>query len=49
MRRWVLQEHVWTKLLDAAGFTNITTDVLPATTDGPRTADTLLASAHHPS
>jgi SAM-dependent methyltransferase len=49
MRRWVLQEHVWTKLLDAAGFTNITVDVLPSATGGPRTADTLLVSAHHPS
>ncbi|WUB00936.1 class I SAM-dependent methyltransferase [Streptomyces longwoodensis] len=48
MRRWVLQEHVWTKLLDEAGFTNITIDVLPATT-GPRTADTLLVSADRPS
>ncbi|MER5582312.1 class I SAM-dependent methyltransferase [Streptomyces asoensis] len=49
MRRWVLQEHVWTKLLDEAGFTNITTDVLPAATGGHRTADTLLVSAYHPS
>ncbi|GGT03162.1 hypothetical protein GCM10010206_77260 [Streptomyces cinerochromogenes] len=49
MRRWVLQEHVWTKLLDEAGFTNITIDVLPATNSGPRTADTLLVSAYHPS
>ncbi|MFI1508224.1 methyltransferase domain-containing protein [Streptomyces sp. NPDC020597] len=49
MRRWVLQEHVWTKLLDEAGFTNITADVLPATTGGPRTADTLLVSAYRPS
>ncbi|MFF8196746.1 class I SAM-dependent methyltransferase [Streptomyces bobili] len=49
MRRWVLQEHVWTKLLDEAGFTNITVDVLPATTGGPRTADTLLVGAYHPS
>ncbi|KND38779.1 methyltransferase domain-containing protein [Streptomyces stelliscabiei] len=48
MRRWVLQEHVWTKLLDEAGFTDITVDVLPATS-GPRTADTLLVTAHHPS
>jgi hypothetical protein len=39
---------VWTKLLDEAGFTNITVDVLPATT-GPRTADTLLVSADRPS
>ncbi|MFF8481009.1 class I SAM-dependent methyltransferase [Streptomyces antibioticus] len=45
LRRWVLQEHVWTKLLDESGFTDITTDVLPATTGGPRTADTLLVSA----
>ncbi|MFJ6292693.1 class I SAM-dependent methyltransferase [Streptomyces griseoviridis] len=49
MRRWVLQEHVWTKLLDEAGFTNITTDLLPATTGGSRTADSLLVSAYHPS
>ncbi|MGI5405101.1 methyltransferase domain-containing protein [Streptomyces sp. CA-135486] len=45
MRRWVLQEHVWTKLLDEAGFTNISIDVLPAAADGPRTADTLLVTA----
>lgn len=45
MRRWVLQEHVWTKLLDEAGFTQITAEMLPAPTDGPRTADTLLVSA----
>ncbi|MDX5568316.1 class I SAM-dependent methyltransferase [Streptomyces sp. ID05-04B] len=49
MRRWVLQEHVWAKLLDEAGFTNITVDVLPAATGGPRAADTLLVSAYHPS
>jgi SAM-dependent methyltransferase len=49
MRRWVLQKHVWTKLLDEAGFTDITIDVLPATTDGPRSADTLLVSACCPS
>lgn len=46
--RWVLQEHVWTKLLDEAGFTGITTDVLPAATSGPRTADTLLVRAYRP-
>ncbi|MBL1081761.1 class I SAM-dependent methyltransferase [Streptomyces actinomycinicus] len=46
MNRWVLQEHVWTKLLDEAGFTRITVDVLNATTDGPRTADTLLLRAY---
>lgn len=45
MRRWVLQEHVWTKALDAAGFTQIDVDVLPAPSEGPRTADTLLVSA----
>ena len=49
MRRWVLQEHVWVKLLKEAGFTNITADVLPATTGGPRTADALLVSASRPS
>ncbi|MFG2638077.1 class I SAM-dependent methyltransferase [Streptomyces sp. NPDC048362] len=48
MWRWVLQEHVWTKLLDEAGFTDITVDVLPAA-GGPRTADTLLVTAYHPS
>ncbi|MEE1929814.1 class I SAM-dependent methyltransferase [Streptomyces sp. TRM 70351] len=45
MRRWVLQEHVWTKLLDEAGFTGISTDVLPLTGDVPRAADTLLVTA----
>ncbi|WP_033308761.1 methyltransferase domain-containing protein [Streptomyces iakyrus] len=49
MRRWVLQEHVWTELLDAAGFINVTVDVLPAATGGQRTADTLLVSAYRPS
>jgi hypothetical protein len=49
MRRWVLQEHVWTKLLDESGFTRITVAVLPATTGGPRTADTLLVSAYRSS
>ncbi|MCL7376488.1 methyltransferase domain-containing protein [Streptomyces sp. 35G-GA-8] len=45
MHRWVLQAQVWTKALDAYGFTRISVDVLPATTEGPRTADTLLVSA----
>ncbi|MFE7311547.1 class I SAM-dependent methyltransferase [Streptomyces sp. NPDC057555] len=45
MRRWVLQEQVWTTALHTAGFTRITTDVLPSTTEGPRTADTLLVTA----
>ncbi|MFG2638980.1 methyltransferase domain-containing protein [Streptomyces sp. NPDC048362] len=49
MRRWVLQEHVWTKLLDQAGYTNITADRLPAITGGPPTADTPLVSAYRPS
>jgi hypothetical protein len=43
MRRWVLQEPVWTMLLDEAGFTRVSTEVLP---DGPgRAADTLLVTA----
>lgn len=45
MRRWVLQGHVWRKILDKAGFTGITVDVLPATGNGPCTADTLLVTA----
>ncbi|MFI6700102.1 class I SAM-dependent methyltransferase [Streptomyces sp. NPDC050509] len=45
MRRWVLQEHVWVKVLDEAGFTGIVVDVLRSTVAGPRTADTLLVSA----
>ncbi|MEU3854878.1 class I SAM-dependent methyltransferase [Streptomyces sp. NPDC029554] len=49
MRRWVLREHVWTELLDGAGLTDLSVDVLPATTGGPRTADTLLVTAHRPS
>ncbi|MEK8173507.1 class I SAM-dependent methyltransferase [Streptomyces sp. M19] len=48
MRRWVLQKHVWTKVLDESGFTRISTDPLPSTAQGPRTADTLLVSAFHP-
>ncbi|WP_326763735.1 class I SAM-dependent methyltransferase [Streptomyces sp. NBC_01591] len=45
MRRWVLQEHVWTKALEEAGFTEITVDALAAAGQGPRTAETLLVSA----
>ncbi|MCX4672473.1 class I SAM-dependent methyltransferase [Streptomyces sp. NBC_01381] len=45
MRRWVLQEHVWVKALDEAGFTSISTTLLPKTTSGPRAADTLLVTA----
>jgi hypothetical protein len=44
MRRWVLREHVWTKVLDEAGFTDIRVEELPAA-DGPRTAATLLVTA----
>jgi hypothetical protein len=44
MHRWVLQEQVWTKLLDEAGFTRISTETLPGGT-GPRAADTLLVTA----
>ncbi|GAA3000057.1 hypothetical protein GCM10010519_35770 [Streptomyces lactacystinicus] len=46
MRRWVLQEHVWTKLLDEAGFTAISIDRLPPATSGARSADTLLVRAY---
>ncbi|MFF8789192.1 class I SAM-dependent methyltransferase [Streptomyces sp. NPDC015125] len=45
MRRWVLQEQVWTKVLDESGFTQISTEVLPATAEGSRAADTLLVTA----
>ncbi|MGW2301388.1 class I SAM-dependent methyltransferase [Streptomyces sp. NPDC001809] len=47
MHRWVLQEHVWTKLLDQAGLTDIHAEELPAA-DGPRPAATLLITAKHP-
>ncbi len=46
MPRWVLQEQVWTKALDQAGFTDISVTTLPSATAGPRTADTLLVTAH---
>ncbi len=45
LRRWVLQEQVWVKALDEAGFTNITAEVLPAKPDEPRAAGTLLVIA----
>ncbi|MER7673045.1 methyltransferase domain-containing protein [Kitasatospora sp. NPDC096128] len=48
MPRWVLQEHVWTKLLDEAGFADISVDRLPPVTPGPRSADTLLLRAYRP-
>ncbi|WP_215453309.1 hypothetical protein [Streptomyces sp. ATCC 21386] len=44
MRRWVLQEPVWIMLLDEAGFTQISTEVLPGG-PGTRAADTLLVTA----
>ncbi|MFK4066534.1 methyltransferase domain-containing protein [Streptomyces sp. NPDC029674] len=45
LRRWVLQEQVWVKALDEAGFTNIAVDRLPARSNGPRAAVTLLVTA----
>ncbi|QGV79176.1 class I SAM-dependent methyltransferase [Streptomyces ficellus] len=48
MRRWVLQEHIWVKALDEAGFARISAEVLPATGEGPRTAATLLLTAYRP-
>ncbi|WP_063784221.1 class I SAM-dependent methyltransferase [Streptomyces sp. SBT349] len=46
MRRWVLQEHVWTKVCDEAGLTRVSIDVLPGPGSGPRLADTLLVRAY---
>ncbi|KRV50443.1 hypothetical protein AQ490_15250 [Wenjunlia vitaminophila] len=48
MCRWVLQEHVWTKLLAETGLRDVTVDTLPAAANGPRAADTLLLSARRP-
>ncbi|MFJ3503994.1 methyltransferase domain-containing protein [Streptomyces sp. NPDC090135] len=48
MRRWVLQEHVWTKVLDEAGFTGIHVEELPAG-EGPRAAAAFLIAAERPS
>ncbi|UXX96685.1 hypothetical protein N7U49_41995 [Streptomyces sp. AD2-2] len=47
MDRWVLQEHVWVKVLDEAGFTGISMAMLPSAVRGPYTADTLLVTATH--
>ncbi|WP_411077005.1 class I SAM-dependent methyltransferase [Streptomyces sp. cmx-10-25] len=44
LRRWVLQEHVWTKVLDGAGFTAIRVEELPAG-EGPRAAAAFLVTA----
>ncbi len=49
MRRWVLQETVWTKLLDESGFTKISIDRLPPAGPGARAADTLLVRAYRQS
>ncbi|WP_405638873.1 hypothetical protein [Streptomyces sp. NBC_00019] len=49
MRRWVLQDRVWVKLLDEAGFTGIDIDLLPSRAAGPRCAATLLVTAHRTS
>ncbi|RSS31884.1 class I SAM-dependent methyltransferase, partial [Streptomyces sp. WAC08241] len=47
LRRWVLQEHVWTKILDEAGFARIRVEELPAG-EGPRAAAALLIVAERP-
>ncbi|MFD8306730.1 methyltransferase domain-containing protein [Streptomyces sp. NPDC059690] len=47
MPRWVLQELVWVKLLDEAGFSDISIETWPAG-KGPRAAATLLVSARRP-
>ncbi|MFI5529675.1 class I SAM-dependent methyltransferase [Kitasatospora sp. NPDC051853] len=46
MRRWVLQEQVWTGLLGRAGLTTTSAAVLPAAPVGTRSAATLLLHAH---
>jgi hypothetical protein len=45
MRRRVLREYVWTNPLEAAGFTAVAVSMLPASGEGPRSADTLPISA----
>ncbi|CAL9392766.1 hypothetical protein [Streptomyces sp. enrichment culture] len=45
MRRWVLQEHVRTKVLGESGFTGIGVDTLPSPADAPRSVATLLIRA----
>ncbi|MER8012446.1 hypothetical protein [Streptomyces sp. NPDC094149] len=47
MPRWVLQEQVWVKLLDEAGFADISVEEWPAG-EGPRAAATLLVAARRP-
>ncbi|MFG3102957.1 class I SAM-dependent methyltransferase [Streptomyces sp. NPDC048182] len=46
MRRWVLQDKVWVKVLGSAGFSRVDVRVLRSSTEGPRAADTLLVTAH---
>ncbi|MFD5319638.1 class I SAM-dependent methyltransferase [Streptomyces sp. NPDC127098] len=48
MRRWVLQEQVWTGLLVEAGLIDIAVDLLPALSERARTAGTLLVAASRP-
>jgi hypothetical protein len=45
MRRRVLREYVWMNPLEAAGFTAVAVSMLPASGEGPRSADTLPISA----
>ncbi|WP_052850950.1 class I SAM-dependent methyltransferase [Streptomyces avicenniae] len=45
MQRWVLQEHVWTKALDTAGFTDISVTLLPLTGGSGSSPRTLLVAA----
>ncbi|WP_309054008.1 class I SAM-dependent methyltransferase [Streptomyces sp.] len=45
LRRWVLREQVWTRVLDESGFTRVHVDVLPPAAEGPRSAATLLVTA----
>ncbi len=45
LRRWVLQEQVWVKALDEAGFTDVAVEMLPAGSDEPQPVDTLLVIA----
>ncbi|GHA30843.1 hypothetical protein GCM10010329_62820 [Streptomyces spiroverticillatus] len=48
LRRWVLQERVWVRLLEEAGLTTVSAVALPARYSGTRTADTLLLQARRP-
>ncbi|MET7639807.1 class I SAM-dependent methyltransferase [Streptomyces sp. NPDC005438] len=48
LRRWVLQQPLWTELLDRAGFVDADVVVLPPVAEGPRAASTLLVTAFRP-